>query len=286
MYFIKRFKKLIRRVVSIIDLRKSVLPGITRIDYYKLKKMRSLKPGAISFFQSKIKFSDNNGFIHSIHEIFSQEVYRFTSANEYPVIIDCGANIGLSVLYFKKLYPKAQILAFEPDPNIYKILEYNISKATPTKNISLRQEAVWTKNEILSFYTDGALAGSSVVDFSSKNNVCHVNAIDLNYFLNREIDFLKIDIEGAENELIFHISKNLKNVKNLFLEYHGLKDQRQNLGDILNLLTTSGFEYYIRVAGETMNYPFCNEEPRIFNQQLNIMCFRKKSRCEMSHNNL
>ena len=106
------------------------------------------------------------------------------------------------------------------------------------------------------------------------NNKQKVKAVDLNKYLHQEIDFLKIDIEGAENHLIFHISENLRNVKNLFIEYHGLKNQRQNLGEILNLLTNVGFEYYIRVAGETIRFPFCNERPRVFNQQLNIMCYR------------
>jgi len=60
----------------------------------------------------------------------------------------------------------------------------------------------------------------------------------------------------------------------MFLEYHGLIDQPQNLGEILNLLKEAGFQYYIRLAGETMKFPFCDEKPTAFNQQLNIFCYR------------
>src|SRR5688572_20822569 len=59
---------------------------------------------------------DSASFVHSYSEIFKREIYRFTTVNNAPKIIDCGANIGLSVIYFKRLYPAAKIVAFEADP--------------------------------------------------------------------------------------------------------------------------------------------------------------------------
>jgi FkbM family methyltransferase len=43
-----------------------------------------------------------------------------------PVIIDCGGNIGLSVLYFKYLFPNSVITVFEPSPPVFEILKENI----------------------------------------------------------------------------------------------------------------------------------------------------------------
>lgn len=272
---IKLVKKIIIFILSKFDYRHSHLPGLSLIEYYRLKHHKTLKAGETKFFKRKFKFSDNNGFLHSLDEIYKQEIYKFHSINNTPYIIDCGANIGVSVFYFKRLYPTSKIVAFEPDNDIYKILESNIKTSFNDGSVKLRKEAVWIKNEELTFFSDGSLAGSTVVDFSSNNKRQKVQAVDLNKYLNQEVDFLKIDIEGAENELIFHISENLKNVKNLFLEYHGLLNQSQNLGDILNLISSVGFEYYIRVAGETIQFPFCEEQPKVFNQQLNILCYRK-----------
>ena len=50
------------------------------------------------------------------NETFVNAQYYFESDNDWPTIIDCGSNIGMSVLFFKRLYPQSKIIAFEPDP--------------------------------------------------------------------------------------------------------------------------------------------------------------------------
>lgn len=250
--------------------------GVSLTNRQHLLEYKPFTIGSTDLFGSKFHFSHGPSFIHSVDEIFGEEVYKFKCDNDAPYIIDCGANIGLSIYYFKKIFPKSSIIAFEPDNIIFELLEKNIRELND-KSIHLYKAAVWKEDTILSFYSEGALAGSSVTDFGSKNNVIKVEAVDLKKYLNRKIDFLKIDIEGAENELIFNIAEHLENVQNLFLEYHGLLDEEQNLGEILNLLKNAGFQYYIRVADETLKYPFLGEAPRNFNQQLNIFCYRKSS---------
>lgn len=249
--------------------------GISPADRETTLAYLEFTSGKVKFFGKHFTFSHGSSFVHSVDEIFEEEVYKFNSEKENPYIIDCGANIGLSILYFKKLFPKAKILAFEPDEKIFDILEQNISTYTNSDDIILKKEAVWIDETELSFFSEGALAGSSVVDFGKKNNIIKVQATDLKKYLGEPIDFLKIDIEGAENTVIFDIADYLVNVKNLFLEYHGLLNEPQNLGEILNLLNNHGFEYYIRVAADTLKFPFCNESPTTFNQQLNIFCYRK-----------
>ena len=51
-------------------------------------------------------------------DIFINRVYEFEASRPDPRIIDCGSNIGMSVLYFKHVYPEARIVGFEPDPTI------------------------------------------------------------------------------------------------------------------------------------------------------------------------
>ena len=271
--FFKTNKRLLKNYINRKEPNK--LTGLSLYNKKKLLDLDRYKEGNIYLFNNLFHFSDNLGFLHSLEEIFEDEVYRFKSKNNAPFIIDCGANIGLSLLYFKKKYPNSKIIAFEPDKRIFKILKKNIDTFFNNKNIDVREEAVWVKDTELIFFSEGSLAGSVSVDFSDKNNKQKVKAIDFKKYLNTKVDFLKIDIEGAENQLIFDIKDHLKNVENLFIEYHGLIDKKQNLGDILNLLTSCGFEYYIRLAGETMKYPFCGEKPQKFNQQLNILCYRK-----------
>lgn len=250
--------------------------GISFSERQKIKAHPRMEHGISTIFKLPFHFSDKEGFLHSLDEIFGQDTYKFISNKDNPVIIDCGANIGLSVLYFNRLFPNATIIAFEPDEQIFQLLKKNITQINTNKNIQILKEAVWICDTELSFFSEGSLAGSSVTDFGKTNNVITVKAVDLKKYLTKKIDFLKIDIEGAENDVIFDIAPLLHNVENLFLEYHGLRDNPQNLGDILNLIKEQGFQYYIRVAADNMRLPFCEEMTYAFNQQLNIFCYRKK----------
>lgn len=248
---------------------------ISESDKFILSNKPSFETGVINIDNIVFSYSDAKGFLHSIDEIFGEEVYKFKSNTNNPLIIDCGANVGLSVYYFMQQYPGANIIAFEADVNIFKLLQSNVRQFENRDKIELNNQAVWTQDTELDFFLEGSLAGSLSLDFANKNQKQRVRAVDLKKYLNQKVDFLKIDIEGAENELIFHIGDSLKNVQNLFLEYHGLVGSSQNLGDILNLLRDQGFEYYIRLAAETLVHPFCKEIPTKFNQQLNIFCYRK-----------
>src|SRR5258707_8425113 len=67
-----------------------------------------------------------NGLRLLYSEIFARQSYEFVSTRMNPVILDCGANIGMATLYFKWLYPQAQITSFEPDPVTFQVLKRNI----------------------------------------------------------------------------------------------------------------------------------------------------------------
>ncbi|MGS0748165.1 FkbM family methyltransferase [Halpernia sp. GG3] len=250
--------------------------GISRGEVNRIKKTSPDSEGVTKLFENNFYYSHGNAFLHLIDEIFEDEVYKFVSETDHPFIIDCGANIGVSILYFKRLYPKAKILGFEPDEKIFNKLLTNIKLVDDLNNIELRKEAVWIEDTELSFYSEGGVAGSSVVDYSNKKNIVKVQSVDLKKYLLQTVDFLKIDIEGAENQVIFDIAPHLGTVKNLFLEYHGLTGSPQNLGDVLNVIKESGFEYYIKLAADVIKYPYFDEQKTSFNQQLNIFCYRKK----------
>ena len=62
-----------------------------------------------------------------INEIFNDEIYSIDHVQKAPLIIDCGANIGLSLIYFKLIRPQSKIIAFEPDIESFKTLKRNVS---------------------------------------------------------------------------------------------------------------------------------------------------------------
>lgn len=250
--------------------------GISDYDRNRIIQPKFITNSSVKIFGKDFHYTSATALLHSLDELFLDEIYKFNSENEKPYIIDCGANMGLSILYFKRLFPNAEIDAFEPDKKICAILQKNVDYLFEDQSVRIHEKAIWTEETTLEFFSDGGLSGSMVVDFANTHTSNKIETEDLKKYLNRTVDFLKIDIEGAENQVIFDLKGHLKNVKNLFLEYHGIKDTKQNLGDILNLLTEEGFEYYIRVAGETIRFPFLGDQPRVYNQQLNILCYRKQ----------
>jgi hypothetical protein len=66
-----------------------------------------------------------------VNEIFLRRDYAFAPDRDAPVVIDCGSNIGISILFFKKLRPQAKIIGFEPDKKTFELLSRNVAENRP-----------------------------------------------------------------------------------------------------------------------------------------------------------
>lgn len=248
------------------------------LDKLRLRFMRTEDINRYKIFGRYVKFPfEPYWFRHSFREIFEEEVYKFTATSTSPLILDCGSNIGLSIIYFKKHYPDARIISFEPDKKIFQLLKENISQFGEQSNIELRNEAVWTDNAVLSFQSTGSMGGSIQKESSGKENIIQVEAVRLKDFLNTKVDFLKIDIEGPEIEVLSDCSSVLHNVENIFVEYHCNKNEVQRLDSLLRILSDSGFRYYIRQAYENLVHPYVQKHGEYMDIQLNIFGFRSLS---------
>jgi FkbM family methyltransferase len=242
----------------------------------ELKRIKSI-PRFISsksnLLGTYVFFSDSASFLFMYDEIFEKGIYDFVSNIKRPYIIDCGANIGLSIIYFKKIYPLSTILGFEPDPGIYNILKENI-KNFGFQDIVLEDKGVWNQEITMSFFSDGADGGRILLESESKNLI-NIHTIRLKDFLTKQVDLLKIDIEGAETVVLKDCSENLKYVDKIFVEYHSFTDRQQNLQELLEILCNAGFRYYIQQVGISSATPFIkvNSFNKIDNQ-LNIFAYR------------
>jgi FkbM family methyltransferase len=152
--------------------------------------------------------------------------------------------MGLSSLFFANNYPGSTIVAFEPDEKIFQVLLKNVN-TYDLQNVTTLQKAVWNAETTLKFYTDNGLAGS-VENICRKQEPTLVETQRLKNYLQREVDFLKMDIEGAEYPVLIDCKDELKNVRNIFIEYHSYIKKEQQLGDILELLKKAGFRYHIK----------------------------------------
>lgn len=187
-------------------------------------------------------------------EIFLRGEYTFKSQNDAPIILDCGANIGMAVIFFKWLYPNSKIYAFEPDPKTFVLLEKNIN-ANNFKDVYLDNSAIMDKEGTTVFFNKADSPGSltmSVNSSRSNGDSISVRTISLNSFLRRSgfdaVDFAKIDIEGSEDVLIkdVFVGGSMSIVKAFAIEYHHkIGNDKSKLGRFLGLLEQAGFEYQI-----------------------------------------
>jgi FkbM family methyltransferase len=216
---------------------------------------------------------DSASFLSSYKEIFLERIYAFKFEEPSPKILDLGANIGLSVLFFKSLYPKARITAFEADSKIFEYLEKNIH-GNGFSDVKLINKAAWYENTPLKFTSEGADGGR--VAYDGDDNVVELNAIDIaEYLKDKKFDFLKMDIEGAEELVLPACKRYLPEIKYLFVEYHSKAGKKQSLNEIINIMAESGFRVHIHSIIYSPS-PFVEIKTNAgFDLQLNIFAWRE-----------
>ena len=267
----EKLVKLYNRFIYFFSFEKRELRRIRRT-----KRFSTLKTHIFGF---DFELVDSASFFHQYTEIFHKQVYLFSiEKNRSPYIIDCGANVGVSVLYFKKVFPNSQIVAFEADKKIFKVLKRNIEKSNEG-GVTLLNKGLWNKEGKLNFINEGADGGRICENKipSDGLDIVEIESIRLRDYLNVNVDFLKIDIEGAETIVLEDCKDVLNNVKNIFVEFHSEVASSQELDRILKILRDNGFRYYIESSTIINDQPFIwQNKINGFDNLLNIYAYQEK----------
>jgi FkbM family methyltransferase len=209
-------------------------------------RIRSLKLGSY-----RISYTNFMEFLVLYIGIFIFQGYKFKSNEKNPFIIDCGSHIGLSILYFKKLYPQSRIIGFEPNPYTFKILEQNIEQNN-LKKVELINAAVGGRKAKVDFFINKkntwSWGDSTVKNWFVKDSFKKVEtySVKLSSYMDKPVDMLKINIEGSETDVLNEIETKLKLVKKLELHFHGEESNPGNdLDKIFGILERNRFDYSI-----------------------------------------
>ena len=247
--------------------------GKSEKELRKIRKQPRFKEGFSGILEKKLKYTDSASFCFIFDEIFRKKIYQFKSSSKHPHIIDAGANIGLSTIYFKLLYPEAKIIAFEPDEKAYNALQYNVN-SFGLNDVQLIKKGIWNDNTRLKFYAEGA-DGGRIATASEGNQIVDIEVERLAPYLDNKIDFLKMDIEGVEVNVIKDCQDRLVNVENIFVEYHSFANQPQQLHALLKILSDAGFRYAVHHVGTFSPQPFVKINKYMgMDFQLNIYGYR------------
>lgn len=179
-------------------------------------------------------------------EAFNQgylEQYRIKKGD---IVIDCGAYVGAFAIYAAKIVGDGGcVIAFEPDDENYKNLIKNVS-LNELKNVIPIKKGLWCNSTTLRFRSSQGEASSLVIDDNQSKNIVDVDVVSLddeleNLNINR-VDFIKMDIEGAEIEAIKGATRLLKNncVNLAIASYHILDGQQTHI-KLREVLSSIGY---------------------------------------------
>jgi FkbM family methyltransferase len=207
-----------------------------------------------SIFGYEVHFFDYHVFATLFEELYVAEVYYFSTTSPEPLIVDCGSNIGLAVLYFKRLYPKCRVIAFEPDRATFEMLERNV-RANNLADVTLVQKALYDSVGSVPFFISpeqpGLLVQSTRKENLARSQETMVETETLSTYLSEPVDFLKMDIEGAEDHVLKDLNETgkLALVREIVLEYHHhLTPREDKLGVFLKTLEQTNFGYQLKAA--------------------------------------
>ncbi len=195
---------------------------------------------AVRFHGLTIRCRDLLAFYTAAKDIFLQGIYDFDAVKPDPVVIDGGGHIGLFTLYVKQKYPNARITAFEPDAESLALLEANIALNGWT-DVTVVPAGLYAKDGTVQFGSDHS-DGSSIF---SKEADHSIPVARLGPYLASSVDFLKLNIEGAELDVLEDVADALRQVREMVIEYHGFPEIGQRLHPILSILDRSGFRYLV-----------------------------------------
>ncbi len=162
--------------------------------------------------------------IEVLQQVLLDNEYEFALPVVPEVIIDAGANIGLASVYFANLFPRATIIAIEPDASNFVMLQKNLAAYPQARPL---HAALWGADKQLNlFYPKGGHCGFRTLEGSGGDlaGCGQVGAVTLQSLMQtmqlKSIDLLKIDIEGAEREVFLNSAAWIDKTRMMMVELH------------------------------------------------------------------
>jgi len=187
-------------------------------------------------------------------EVFRDCVYeQFSSPGEGDIVIDVGAHAGMFTMKAAKLVgDNGLVVAIEPEPRNLSLLQRNIESHGLT-NVKVISKAIYNEKTTVRLYLQDLSVHHSL--YYRSRDYIEVEADSLDNIISKlgldRVDFIKIDVEGAELETLRGAEKVLASpgIKLSIASYHILSDGQPQLPGIVSYLESKQFRTQIYIKG-------------------------------------
>ncbi|MDT0266821.1 FkbM family methyltransferase [Streptomyces sp. DSM 44915] len=204
--------------------------------------------GTVRLGPYELDYLAPRAFAYTLRLLFGDRIYDVDELAEPARIIDGGGWLGLSVLRFRALFPEARIVVFEPDPDIFRLLCRNLER-NGVQNVEPVQAALADADGRRTFTVTGRDSGS--LNAVTRGEPLVVDTRRLSPYTAEPVSLLKLNVEGAEAEVIAELGDRLERVDQVLIEYHGFAELPQTLHEILARLHEAGHTYIVSHFNET-----------------------------------
>jgi len=237
-------------------------------------------------------FLDSNDSLEFLtnekYEEFETEIVK-KLIKKGDIVLDVGANIGYFTLIFAKLVGKnGRVFAFEPDPTNFNLLKKNV-EANGYQNVILNDKALSNKTgKTKLFLSDTNFGDHMIVDTKEDRNSVEVEmTTGDDYFrdLNEQINFIKMDIQGAEIDALNGMSSLLKKMNDVKIliefEPRRLKNFVNDTSKLLEILEEFDFKLFeiddnIKKIIPVDSQKIIKKYPADKEVYTNLLCTKKK----------
>lgn len=231
-------KKIVKRILSRL-FPKGNAKELLKLKYYSIFKPKNVVFEIIENFNNVIYKTSFDKVSLITYEALYPIVDDFNFYQHFykvqpnDVVVDAGANCGHLSIFFSKLVGQNGIIfAFEPDKfNIERIEKNKKLNEDLIDNIKIVDLLLWDKNELIDFYEAGTVSSSAVwmpdSECCVKKQAVRIDDWVVNNNI-QKLDFIKMDIEGAEIEALDGCVETIKNLEPNFAiaSYHIVNNEK------------------------------------------------------------
>ncbi len=238
---------MLSRMRNVVGLRGRIQSLCYLSNHYSFRSVRFFRP-CFQYFHDLVALREGDMVLYPCRVAGIEAVFLLRSGNlgDYCVagemtdgiysapdfspdqIVDCGANIGAFSLFAGKKYPHAKLTCFEPDPDNLRVLKLNLSKNGIAAEI--RECGVWSKSGTLYYHPASSITG--LVSEEKSDFPIPVAKV----VLQSQMSWVKLDVEGAEYEVIPDLLQRTPKPKFLSIELHFFNKKGRPIVELLEKL--------------------------------------------------